>query len=279
MNIHIIETGNFMCDGGSMFSVVPKFMWEKKYPCNEDNLCNCAIRSILIEDGDRKILVDTGIGNKLDKNGVNSNHLNGEDSLENSLAKAGIKEEDITDVLFTHLHFDHAGGAVSRDANNKLELVFKNATHWVSRAQFDSHQNPNIREADSFRDEDISPILKEGKLSYIEDRQKLTENVEIRLFYGHTTGLALPFIKYGDKNIVFAGDFIPSSANVNIKWLASYDIEPLKALKEKELFYAEAINKNYYLIFQHDLYTQACSLKQTERGIKIDKAFNLNEIL
>lgn len=279
MKIHIIETGNFMCDGGAMFSVVPKFMWKKKYACNEDNLCNCSIRSILIEDADRKILIDTGIGNKLDKDGANSNHLNGDYSLEKSLKKVGIKKEEITDVIFTHLHFDHAGGAVSRDENGELYIVFKNAKHWVSKAQFDSHQSPNIREADSFRDEDIMPLKEADKLYFIEDNQELTENIKIRLFEGHTNGLALPFIKYGDKNIVFTGDFIPTAANVNIKWLASYDIEPLKALKEKELFYREAIEKNYYLIFQHDFYTQVCSLKQTERGIKIDKTYKLEEIL
>lgn len=279
MNIHIIETGNFMCDGGSMFSVVPKFMWEKKYPCNADNLCNCSIRSILIEEGDRKILVDTGIGNKLDKNEMNSNHLNGDDSLEKSLAKIGIKEEEITDVVFTHLHFDHAGGAVSKDSQGNLSLVFKNAIHWVSKSQFDSHQVPNQREADAFRNEDILPILEAGKLSFIKNNQALTENIEIRLFNGHTSGLALPLIKYGDKNIVFAGDFIPTSANINIKWLASYDTEPLKALEEKDLFYKEAIEKNYYLIFQHDLYTECCSLKQTDRGIKIDKKIKLEDIL
>lgn len=279
MKIHIIETGNFMCDGGAMFSVVPKFMWEKKYACNENNLCNCSIRSILIEDAERKILIDTGIGNKLDKNGVNTNHLNGNDSLEKSLKKVGIKEEEITDVLFTHLHFDHAGGAVSRDENGQLDIVFKNAKHWVSKAQFDSHQSPNVREADSFRDEDIMPLKEAGKLHFIEDNQKLTDNVTIRLFEGHTNGLALPFIKYEDKNIVFASDFIPTSANVNIKWLASYDIEPLKALREKELFYEKAIENNYYLIFQHDFHTQACSLKQTNKGVKIDTTYKLDEIL
>lgn len=279
MKIYKVETGNFKCDGGTMFSVVPKFMWEKKYPCDEMNLCNCAIRSILIVDGDRKVLVDTGIGNKLDENGVNTNHLNGDDSLEKSLKAIGIKNEEITDVLFTHLHFDHAGGAVNKTADGSLELAFPNATHWVSKTQFDNHQSPNAREADSFRNEDIIPIMEANKLSFIGDGEKLTDNITVRLFNGHTSGLALPFIKYGDKNIVFAGDFIPTAANANIKWLASYDIEPLKALKEKELFYKEAIENNYYLIFQHDLYTEACSLKQTDRGVKIDKTYKLDEIV
>jgi len=279
MKIHKIETGNFMCDGGTMFSVVPKFMWNKKYPCNDENLCECAIRGILIEDGDRKILVDTGIGNKNNDASTPNCQMEAEDTLENSLNNIGIKEEEITDVLFTHLHYDHAGGAVRKTSNNNLEIVFPNATFWVSKAQFESHQSPNVREKDSFSNDDIQKIIDSNNLSFIENGQMLTENIEIRLFYGHTTGLALPFIKYEDKNILFAGDFIPTSANINIKWLASYDIEPLKALKEKEIFYKEAIKKDYYIIFQHDIQTEVCTLKRTDKGVKIDKTYKLEEIL
>ncbi len=279
MQIFNIETGNFKCDGGAMFSVVPKCMWERKYPCDDNNMCDCAIRSIIIVKDDRKILVDTGIGNKFSQEDLQSFQVFGDDSLEKSIASAGIRPEEITDVLFTHLHFDHAGGAVRYNDKKELEIVFPNATHWVSKSQFDNHQNPNIREADAYFDNDIIPLVKANKLKFVEDNQEIMPGIKVRLFNGHTPGLAIPFIEYNDKTFVFAGDFIPTAANINLKWIASYDIEPLKALKEKGEFLKEAVEKDYKLILQHDIYTECCGLKDTPRGAKINEIFKLSDIV
>ncbi len=278
MQIFNIETLNFKCDGGTMFGVVPKFMWNRKYKCDDNNMCDCSVRSIIIAEGDRKILVDTGIGNKFEPEAFEALHVFGEDELVNSIEKAGIKPEEITDVIFTHLHYDHAGGAVKWNENKELEIVFPNATHWVSKAQFDNHQNSNVREADAYYNDDIIPLMKAGKLKFCEDNQEIMPGVEVRLFNGHTPGLVVPFIECEDKTVVFAGDLIPTAANLNVKWIASYDIEPLKALEEKAAFLKEAAENDYKLIFQHDIYTQACSLKNTERGAKIDETFYVEDL-
>lgn len=279
MKIYSIETGNFKCDGGAMFSVVPKFMWSRKYPADDDNMCKNAIRSILIHtDDDRKILVDTGIGNKFSREDLISFNVFGEDSLENSLTNAGFSPEDITDVLFTHLHFDHAGGAVKWDSDKNPYLLFPNAVHWVSEEQYLNHQHPNVRESDAYFERDIALIREKGLLRFIKDGQELAKGVNIRFFNGHTPGLAIPFIQHNDNTFVYTGDFIPTSANINIKWIASYDIEPLKSLKEKEDFFKEALQNRYKLIFQHDLYTEGCSLNSTPNGAKLKERFKISDI-
>lgn len=278
MQIFNIETVNFRCDGGTMFGVVPKFMWNRKYQCDENNMCECSVRSIVIVEGDRKILVDTGIGNKFDPETLEALHVFGDDELVNSLDNAGFKPEEITDVIFTHLHYDHVGGAVKWDENKDLEIVFPNATHWVSKAQYENFMNPNVREADAYYKDDVAPLMEAGKVKFCEDNQQIAPGVTVRLFGGHTPGLVVPFIECEDKTVVFTGDLIPTAANLNVKWIASYDIEPLKALAEKDAFLKEAVENGYKIIFQHDIYTQACSLKNTERGPKIDKTFNVEDI-
>ena len=279
MEIYNIETGNFKCDGGAMFSVVPKLLWSRKYPSDEDNLCNCALRSMLVVDGERKILIDNGTGDKQGAEFFKHHHLNGDATLRSSLSAIGFNPEDITDVVFTHLHFDHCGGAVrNKDKEDGLELVFPNATHWVSKVQWDNFMNPNIRESDAYFQENIVPIMDAGKLKLLEKEGELFPNFEVRFVNGHTPGLIVSIIKDEDHTIVFAGDFIPTSANVPVKWLASYDLNPTDSLREKEIFLKEAVENNYILFFQHDIVNECCSLVQTPRGVKVDKCFSLSEI-
>lgn len=279
MEIYNIETGNFMCDGGAMFSVVPKVMWSKKYPCNEDNYCNCAIRSMLVVDGDRKILIDNGTGDKQSEEFFKHQHLNGDDNLLASLERVGVAVDEITDVVFTHLHFDHCGGAVKWNKDHSgYELVFKNAQHWVGKQQWENYLNPNVREADAFFDENIMPVKESGKLNFVEEEGELFPNFEVRFFNGHTPGLMIPIINSKGQKICFAGDFIPTAANVPVKWLASYDLNPTASLQEKDNFLKEAVRENYILFFQHDITTECCNLIQSERGVKVKERFALTEI-
>lgn len=279
MEIYNIETGNFMCDGGAMFSVVPKVMWSRKYPSNEDNYCNCAMRSLLVVDGDRKILIDNGTGDKQSEEFFKHQNLNGDASMLGSLMNAGFSADDITDVVFTHLHFDHCGGAVKWNADKSgYELVFKHAQHWVSKQQWENYLNPNIRESDAFFDENIMPIKEAGKLNLVENEGELFPNFKVKIFEGHTPGLMIPVINCNNQEVVFAGDFIPTAANVPVKWLASYDLNPTASLAEKQEFLSEAVEKNAILFFQHDITTECCSLIKTERGVKVDKCFPLSDI-
>lgn len=279
MQIYSIETGNFKCDGGAMFGVVPKIMWSKKYPADENNLCDCALRSMLVVDGDRRILIDNGTGDKQADSYTSHYHLWGEDSLKTSLNKLGFAFEDITDVIFTHLHFDHCGGATRyKNGTKELELVFPNATHWVSKAQWENYLNPNVREGDSYFPENVMPIFEAGKLNLVEADGELFSNVEVRMFNGHTAGLMAILVSDGDKTIAFTADFIPTMANVNLKWIAAYDLFPTVALKEKEAFLKEAAEKNFSLFFQHDIMNECCSLEQTARGVKPKDSFSLKSL-
>ena len=205
--------------------------------------------------------------------------MNGDARLISSLANVGYSPTDITDVVLTHLHFDHCGGAVKHNENRDgYELVFPNATHWVSRAQWENYLNPNIREADAYFKENVMPIKEAGKLQIVEEEGELFPNFEVRFVNGHTPGLMISLIKNEDRTLVFAGDFIPTAANVPVKWLASYDLNPTVSLSEKQIFLKEAVENNYTLFFQHDITTECCSLKQTERGVKVDKCFALDEL-
>jgi len=262
-----------------MFGVVPKFMWNKKYPADENNLCDCALRSMLIVDGDRRILIDNGTGDKQADSYTSHYHLWGDDTLQSSLSKLGFDFEDITDVIFTHLHFDHCGGATRYKAGTKeLELVFPNATHWVSKAQWENYLNPNVREGDSYFPENMMPIFEAGKLNLVEEDGELFPNVEVRQFNGHTKGLMAVLVHDTDKTIAFTADFIPTLANVNLKWIAAYDLFPTVVLKEKEDFLKEAVEKNYTLFFQHDIQNECCSLEKTARGIKPKESFKLKSL-
>jgi glyoxylase-like metal-dependent hydrolase (beta-lactamase superfamily II) len=279
MQLYAIHTGNLKLDGGAMFGVVPKSIWNEVYPADENNLCNWAMRCLLVVDGDRKILIDNGIGNKQDEKFLKHYYLNGDDSLDKSLARLGYSKDDITDMFLTHLHFDHCGGSIINTGKDRYEPAFKNAYYWISRAQWEWATNPNRREKASFLKENIFPIRDSGKLKLVEVEGNLLPDIRVRFFNGHTDGQMLPLIKYKDKTIVFMADLLPSSAHVPLPYLMAYDTRPLVTLSEKEQFFDEAIANEYVLFFEHDLYNECCTLKQTEKGPRIKETFNLSDIL
>lgn len=278
MEINIIETKNFKIDGGAMFGVVPKTLWSRYYPADELNLCACAARSLLIKDGNKKILVDSGIGNKLEPDIAKHYHMFGNYDLITSLKENNTDPEEITDVILTHLHFDHCGGNTDYDNNNNIYPVFPNANIWISKDQCLSAKDPNLREKPAFIKENIEPLEAFHKINQIEKDTYITENVELRLFNGHTSGLISVFINHNDKKFVFAGDLLPAVPYIRIPYISAYDILPLKSIDEKQQLLNELIKENGILIFQHDYYTEACDLKQTNKGIRENNKFKLKEI-
>ena len=280
MILYPINTGNLKLDGGAMFGVVPKVMWSKLYPCDENNLCNWIMRCLLVVDGDRKILIDTGIGTKQPEKFFANYYLNGEASLDKSLAAIGFSVDDITDVILTHLHFDHCGDAIRWNAD-KTDYVptFKNATYYTSRKQWEWATNPNNREKASFLKENILPIKEKGNLRLIEQDGELFPNVSVRLFYGHTDGQMIPLIRYKDSTVVFMADVLPSAAHIPLPYVMSYDTRPLITLEEKEKFLKEAAQNGYILFFEHDLYHEACTVEATEKGVRMKEAFEISKLM
>lgn len=277
MNLHAIQAGNFMLDGGAMFGVVPKTLWEKVYPANEKNLCNLATRCLLVEDEGRKILIDTGLGTKQDEKFFSFYYPDGQYTLTSSLEQAGFSNDDITDVLLTHLHFDHCGGAIDQVDGN-LVPAFQNATYYVSQAQWEWAQHPNRREKPSFLPENIDPIEASGQLQWVNHNDKLTENITLKTYDGHTRGMIAPMIKYDDHTIVYVADLLPTSAHIPVAWVCGFDVQPLKTLTEKEAFLEEAFQNGYILFFEHDVETECCQLLMTEKGIRRGKTFSLQDI-
>lgn len=278
MEIYSIPTGNFKLDGGAMFGVVPKSMWSKVYPADENNLCSWAMRCLLVVDGERKILIDNGIGDKQDPKFLGYFHLHGNDSMEKSLAKHGYTTDDITDMVSTHLHFDHTGGSIKWNTDKtKLIPAFKNAKYWVSKAQWEWAVNPNNREKASFLSENIIPIQESGQLNVIENEGEIYPGFFLKIFNGHTDGQIIPHIKYKRKTLVYMGDLLPSTAHIPLPWIMAYDTRPLITLEEKKMFYKEALENDYTLFFEHDIFNECCNLKQTERGVRMNAAFTLDE--
>ncbi len=278
MKLHAIETGNFKLDGGAMFGVVPKVIWNDIYPADENNLCNWALRCLLIVDGDRKILIDNGIGEKQDEKFLRHYHLNGDDTLEGSLGKLGYNSDDITDMVLTHLHFDHCGGSIKKVGENNYAPAFKNATYYVSQAQWDWATKPNRREKASFLKENISPIKESGQLKIVDKEGEVVPNIIFKFFNGHTDGQIIPHIKYNGKTVVFMADLLPSTAHVPMPYLMAYDTRPLITMKEKAAFFKEAIDNDYILFFEHDIFNECCTLKETEKGPRVKDVFSLNEV-
>lgn len=278
MKLYPIETGNLKLDGGAMFGVVPKILWSRAYPSDENNLTNWAMRCLLVVDGDRKILIDNGIGDKQDFNFLRHFHLNGEDTLDGSLAKFGFSRGDITDVILTHLHFDHCGGSISWNKDKTgYELAFPNATYWTSRQQYEWAVEPNHRESASYLKENILPIEQSGHLKLIEEEGEILPNISVQLYDGHTEGQVIPLIKYNGKTVVFMADLLPSVAHIPLPWIMAYDVRPLQTLKDKERFYKEAVENEYVLFLQHDLYHECCTLHMTDKGVRVKETFRLEQ--
>ncbi len=277
MKLYPIHITNFKLDGGAMFGVVPKVLWQEKYPANENNLCNFAIRSLLIDTGERVILIDNGYGDKQNKKFFSHVHLNGGDGLEGALKKRGYSLEDITDMVLTHLHTDHCGGGVKyNEDRTTYELTFKNATYWVSKPQWEWAMNPNKQEGAAFLKENLMPMLESGQLKFIKKDTDLYPGISLRLFNGHTVGQMIPFINTGEKTVVFMADLIPSTAHIPLVWNMAYDVRPMDMLKEKEDFLNEAAENDYTLFFQHDLYHECVTVHKTEKGVRLKESFKLH---
>ncbi len=281
MQIYSIDTGLFKLDGGAMFGVAPKTLWQKENPADENNMCTWAMRCMLIVDEDRKILIDTGMGNKQSEKFFSHYYPHGEDSLLSSLLKLNIEPTDITDVILTHLHFDHCGGAVKMD-NNELSLAFPNATYWSNETHWNDALNPNAREKASFLKENILPIQESGKLKFISETQHsrtpFSENISIQFVHGHTSSMMIPFIQLHNRTIVYMADLIPSAAHIPLPYIMGYDMFPMTTLQEKETFLNEAAAKNYILFFEHDPLISACTIKKTDKGYRRDEVIALDKI-
>ena len=279
MKLHRIETGNFMLDGGAMFGVVPKALWERTNPADEKNRIKMAARSLLIEDGDRLILIDTGMGNKQSDKFFGHYALWGNHSLDNSLKAAGFHRDDITDVFLTHLHFDHCGGAIQFSRSGALEPAFKNAHFWSHKNHWDWASNPNSREKASFLSENILPISESGQLKLLKetDRQITTPlGFDVLLMDGHTEKQMLPLIEYKGKTIVFAADLIPTVGHLPIPYVMGYDTRPLLTLEEKASFLKRALEDDFLLYLEHDPDNELISLEQTPKGVRCEESFQFD---
>lgn len=274
MKLHVIDTGFFKLDGGAMFGVVPKSIWQKSNVPDENNLCTWAMRCLLVEDGDRLILIDNGIGDKQDAKFFSHYYLHGEDSLVKSLNKVGFSEQDVTDMFLTHLHFDHCGGGV-KYAGEKLELVFKNATYWSNEEHWKWATQPNPREKASFIKENILPIQESGHLKFVKEKE-----LPFDIFYafGHTDKMMIPKIEYKGKTICYMADLLPSVGHIPLPYVMGYDTRPLLTMEEKERFLNEAADKEYVLFLEHDAVNECCTVKRTEKGVRLDKTFSLAEL-
>jgi glyoxylase-like metal-dependent hydrolase (beta-lactamase superfamily II) len=286
MKLYSINTGYFKLDGGAMFGVVPKSIWNKLNPADDNNMCSWALRSLLIEDEGRLILIDTGMGDKQDAKFFGHYYLHGDDNLDKSLAAHGFTRDDITDVFHTHLHFDHCGGTIKKDGE-RLIPAFKNATFWSNKEHWDWAVYPNEREKASFLKENILPIEESGHLQLIEvnggidgklGKTSFTDNIVIRFVNGHTKSMMLPQIQYKNRTIVYMADLLPSAAHIPLPYVMGYDMFPYTTLQEKKTFLQEAVEGDYILFFEHDPVKECCTLQQTEKGIRAKEVFKLSEI-
>ena len=281
MQVYSVDTGFFKLDGGAMFGVVPKVIWNKLNSADENNLCSWSMRCMLAVDGERRILIDTGMGTKQSKKFVSQYHLHGEGELMKSLNQLGFSADDITDVILTHLHFDHCGGAVKL-TNEKLEPAFPNAIYWSTAKHWEWAINPNSREKASFLKENFVPLQEHGQLKFVEEKEgeltPFSNNIDILFAHGHTQSMMLPLIKYKGKTICYMADLIPSSMHVPLPYVMGYDMFPMTTLIEKEIFLKKACEENYILFFEHDPAGECCTVELTEKGYKRKEVFNLDSV-
>ncbi len=290
MQLYSINAGHFKLDGGAMFGVVPKSIWNKLNPADENNMCSWALRCLLIEDEERLILVDNGMGDKQDAKFFSHYYLHGDNTLDKSLASHGFTKDDITDVFLTHLHFDHCGGSIIKEGD-KLLPAFKNATYWSNEKHWQWAVTPNDREKASFLKENILPIQESGQLKFIMVSGQwsmvnevtihpslITNNLSLIIANGHTNAMMLPVIQYKEKTIVYMADLLPSVAHIPLPYVMGYDMFPLTTLQEKKSFFTAALANDYILFLEHDPVNECCTLQQTEKGIRKKDVFKLSEI-
>lgn len=277
MRLHVIDTGFFKLDGGAMFGVVPKTIWQKTNPPDENNLCTWAMRSLLVEDDKTLMLIDNGIGTKQDAKFFSHYYLHGDTDLLKSLARAGFSEGDVTDMFLTHLHFDHCGGGV-RYEDGKPVLTFKNAVYWSNQDHWQWATKPNPREKASFLRENIIPMQESGHLKFIESSTALP-SCDIFFASGHTDKMMIPRIRYKNYTVCFMADLLPSVGHIPLPYVMGYDTRPLITLQEKEAFLSEAADNGYVLFLEHDPVNECCTVKRTDKGVRLDRVFPLKEIL
>lgn len=282
MTLYPIETGNFKLDGGAMFGVVPKSIWNKTNPADANNLIDMALRCLLIEHDNRLILIDTGVGNKQSEKFFSHYFMFGEHTLDRSLKKLGIHPHDITDVFLTHLHFDHCGGSIQWNNNRTdYEPAFKNARFWSNQDHWLWATEPNPREKASFLPENINPIQSSGQLHFIPTHQNKIESAlgfEVLFVNGHTDKMMIPHIQYQDKTLVFCADLLPTTGHIPLPYVMGYDTRPLLTMDEKAQFLNEAADKGYYLFLEHDAYTEVCTVQHTDKGVRLKEKFNFKEV-
>ena len=269
MKLHTIDTGFFKLDGGAMFGVVPKAIWNKQNPADENNMIKLAMRCLLVEDGNRLILIDNGIGNKQDDKFFSHYFLHGDDSLEKSLNKKGFSFGDVTDMVLTHLHFDHCGGSIKwNNDHTKFETTFPNASYWIAEDHWNEMLAPNPREKASFLKENIFPIQESGQLKLLKHGEKIHDAIDIIYSNGHSQSMMHPVINYSGKKVIYLADMIPTQAHIPVPYVMGYDVRPLETMSEKSSILKEAADKNHVLFFEHDPFSEACLVEQTEKGIR-----------
>lgn len=279
MELHVINTGYFKLDGGAMFGVVPKSIWQRSNPADDNNLCSWAMRCLLVQQGDQCILIDNGIGNKQSEKFFSYYYLHGDDSLESSLHNAGVDYGDITDMFHTHLHFDHCGGGVNQTGESKFELAFPKARYWSNREHWQWATVPNAREKASFLKENILPIEESGHLFHVDmEEESPFSNMEMITVDGHTDKQMLPKIQYRGHTLVFVADLLPSVGHIPLPYVMGYDTRPLLTLSEKAAFLKEAADKGWVLFLEHDPVHECCTVKHTDRGVRLDQTFALKDL-
>ncbi len=279
MKLHTINTGYFKLDGGAMYGVVPKSIWNKLNPSDSNNMCNWALRCMLVEYGDRLVLIDNGIGNKQDEKFFSHYYLFGNDTLEKSLDQKGFGMDDITDVFLTHLHFDHCGGSIKWNKDRSgYETAFKNATYWSNTEHWEWATKPNPREKASFLKENILPISESGQLKHTTDGAELFPGFKAKFVHGHTGAMMIPHIQYQGRTVVYMADLLPSVGHIPVPYVMAYDTRPLITLDEKATFMKEAAANDYILYFEHDPVNECCTVKDLEGRVRLDKTFPLSEI-
>ena len=279
MRIYPIQTGNFKLDGGAMFGVVPKSIWQKTNPADSNNMIEMGMRSMLIEDGNKLILIDTGMGNKQSDKFFGYYYQFGDYSLDTSLASHGFHRDDITDVFLTHLHFDHCGGSIQWNKNQTgYEPAFKNAKFWSNQEHWNWATHPNPREKASFLQENILPIQESGQLNFISEKSFQQVGFDVLKMDGHTEKQMLPKVFYQGKTIIFMADLLPTIGHIPVPYVMGYDTRPLLTIKEKEAFLSEAADNEYFLFLEHDAYSEICTVQQTNKGVRLKETHKFKDI-
>lgn len=278
MKLYSVNAGHFKLDGGAMFGTVPKSIWNKLNPADDNNMCSWAMRCLLIEDGNRLFLIDNGMGNKQSEKFFGYYYMHGDDTLEKSLNRAGFTADDITDMILSHLHFDHCGGSIQHNKDKTgYEPAFKNAVYYSTERHWKWATEPNPREKPSFLSENILPIQESGQLKFLSEGESITENISVMFANGHTDGMMVPHIKYKGKTLVYMADMMPSVGHIPVNYVMGYDTRPLLTMQEREPFMKRAADEEYILFLEHDPVNECCTVQHTDKGVRLKEKFSLKE--